>query len=294
MSSLTEDYFSQHRLAPNGSHSPILRSSSTEPHPSLPTAADSSNIDDMISYSDSDSHDSDYDANGLPFPKPIQRAAFSAPGAFDPDTFLLAQHRYQRLEDLHSQLEDWSKVLKKELVELINRDYADFVGLGKSVSGGTVKVDDIKLAVIGFRREVEGMIIRLDSVIQEIEDLLSQKAEVRQKQNLGRTLLFFAHRLQELELALHVHDSPSPTQDEIEYSSPIDRLRSLCMQFAYIKKLITKLPRDHPFVSAQQSRVSTLRDSLLSEIRKGLKEYSQTGGSTDGYGDIFKYVYIIQ
>lgn len=153
MSTLTEDYFShQKTAAPNGS--PILRSSSTEPHPAFTNSA-ADPIDDAISYSDGESRDSDYDANGLPFVKPIKRSAFSAPEVFDPDAFLMAQHRYQRLEDLHSQLESWSGVLQKELIELINRDYADFVGLGKSVSGGTAKVDDMKLAVIGFRREVE-------------------------------------------------------------------------------------------------------------------------------------------
>jgi hypothetical protein len=136
------NYFPPHTpLSANGNSS--IRS------PSPPTTE---NMEDDMLFDDGES---DYDANGLPYPKPIQRSSFSAAVNFDPDAFLVSQHRYQRLEDLHAQLTNWSSLLQKELVELINRDYADFVGLGKSVSGGSRKVGDMKLVVIGFRREVE-------------------------------------------------------------------------------------------------------------------------------------------
>ncbi|KAK9494601.1 oligomeric golgi complex component, COG2-domain-containing protein [Lipomyces doorenjongii] len=223
------------------------------------------NIDDDLLFDDGES---DYDANGLPYPKPIQRSSFSTPVNFDPDAFLVSQHRYQRLEDLHAQLTNWSSLLQKELVELINRDYADFVGLGKSVSGGSGKVGDMKLVVIGFRREVEGISSRLNGVIQEMDELLQKKRAIREQENLGRSLISYAQGLQELEIALHIGTSPVTNSAEIEdtYPSLVSKLKSLTAHYHSVRRILNKLPKDHPYVVAQDSRLGKIRTELIGQL----------------------------
>ncbi|KAK9247593.1 oligomeric golgi complex component, COG2-domain-containing protein [Lipomyces tetrasporus] len=225
-----------------------------------------STIDDNMLF---DSDEADFDANGLPYPKPIQRSSFSAPVDFDPDSFLVSQHRYQRLEDLHRQLTNWSSVLQKELVELINRDYADFVGLGKSVSGGSAKVDDMKLVVIGFRREIEGISSRLQSVIEEMDDLLQKKRTLREKENLGRSLISYALGLQALEIGLHIDSSSATDSTELEdtYPTPASRLKSLTAQYHSVRHRLKNLPKDHPFVVGQDSRIDKIRKELIEELK---------------------------
>ncbi|KAK9488607.1 oligomeric golgi complex component, COG2-domain-containing protein [Lipomyces starkeyi] len=223
------------------------------------------NMEDEMLFDDGES---DYDANGLPYPKPIQRSSFSDPVNFDPDAFLVSQHRYQRLEDLHAQLTNWSSLLQKELVELINRDYADFVGLGKSVSGGSGKVGDMKLVVIGFRREVEGISSRLNGVIQEMDELLQKKRALRERENLGRSLISYAQGLQELEIALHIGTSSLISSPEIEdtYPSLVCRLKSLTAHYHSVRRILKKLPKDHPYVVAQDSRFSKIRTELIGQL----------------------------
>jgi hypothetical protein len=72
------------------------------------------------------------------------------------------RNRHQTLEDLRSELRTRSRELEKELVELVNRDYADFVGLGGALSGGDSKVVDLKMGLLGFRREIE-CVVRLSA-----------------------------------------------------------------------------------------------------------------------------------
>ncbi|KAK9240107.1 oligomeric golgi complex component, COG2-domain-containing protein [Lipomyces kononenkoae] len=248
-------YFSRYApLSANGnSGSPSSQSTTTK------------NIeDDMLFAGD----ESDYDMNGLPYAKPIQRSSFSAPENFDPDAFLVSQHRYQRLEDLQAQLKNWSNVLQQELVKLINRDYADFVGLGKSVGDGPAKISDMKLVVIAFRREVEGIASRLNSAIREMDELLEKKRAFREQENLGRALIVYAQGLQELEIALHINSSSAANSVEIEdtYPSLVSRLKSLTAQYHSVRRVRAKLPKDHPYVVGQDSRLDKIRAALIGQL----------------------------
>lgn len=132
------------------------------------------------SDSDSDSNDPD----SLPFPAPLSREAFSAEidAPFSPTAFLATlRHRHHTLEDLRAELRTRSKDLEKELVELVNRDYVDFVGLGSSLSGGDGKAEDLKMGLWGFRRDVEGVVGRIDEVFKEVEKQLKVRDGIRKQ-----------------------------------------------------------------------------------------------------------------
>ncbi|KAK9476310.1 oligomeric golgi complex component, COG2-domain-containing protein [Lipomyces japonicus] len=240
--------------------------------------------DDYFAYEEEqdNSADNELDDNGLPYAKPIRREAFSSPQEFDPDDFLLTQHRFQTLEDLERQLVDWSHTLQKELVELINQDYADFVGLGRSVAGGEIKVTDIKLNVISFRREVEGISIRMTDVVQEIDELLLKKKQIRQKENLGRSLLFYAQRIQQLEFLL---DNEDPIQFNTNpTSSRYSRITSLVSDYVNLTDFRKHIHANHPFVKAQEARVAKIKDRLLSELESLLQLSSQERSSEGSNG----------
>lgn len=95
----------------------------------------------------------------LPSVRKIERAAFSVDG-FNVDEFLLEYHHYQTLEDMQEQLKSWSKTLEHELVDLINEDYSQFVGLGTSLSEGHPKIEDVKMELMSFQQEVKVRFLR--------------------------------------------------------------------------------------------------------------------------------------
>lgn len=92
--------------------------------------------------------------SALPSVRKIEREAFSVDD-FNVDKFLLDYHQYQTLEDMQEQLQKWSKSLEQELVDLINEDYSQFVGLGTSLSEGHPKIEDVKVELMSFQQEVK-------------------------------------------------------------------------------------------------------------------------------------------
>lgn len=135
-------------------------------------------------YFGSDS-DSDNDSlHLLPFPAPLSRDAFSAniDAPFSPTAFLgTLRHRHQTLEDLRAELQLRSKDLETELMELVNSDYVDFVGLGSSLNGGERKVEDLKMGLWSFRRDVEGVAGRIEEVVKEVEAELKFKDGIKKE-----------------------------------------------------------------------------------------------------------------
>lgn len=63
----------------------------------------------------------------------------------------------------------------------MNRDYAAFIGLGSSVKGGEQRVEDLKMGLLGFRREVEGVVGMLVKAREEVERELRKKEGLRLK-----------------------------------------------------------------------------------------------------------------
>lgn len=113
----------------------------------------------------------------LPSAKQIERSSFSVP-EFDVDEFLASYHQYQTLEDIQDQLRTWTRSLEQELVDLINEDYSQFVGLGMSLAEGKPKVQDIKVEILGFKQEIKQVQKKLEGSANEIDSLIQEKTQL--------------------------------------------------------------------------------------------------------------------
>ncbi|KAK6514072.1 hypothetical protein TWF506_008498 [Arthrobotrys conoides] len=229
------------------------------------------------STSDSDPED---DFSSLPFPQPLPRSAFTTTD-FSASSYLASLHRHQTLEDLRAELRTRSKDLERELVELVNRDYADFVGLGSSLRGGEGKVNDLKLGVMGFAREIEGVKEKVMKVSNEMEKDMAVKKEIARKKALARNLLTLDARLSQLESLLllkgqHENDDHILTLDLDETSNSsltsLPRLQKLVTSYLYLKHVLSKIPPAHPFIKAQGKRLKQAKQTLSDDLSRALKE----------------------
>lgn len=262
------------------------------------------------SDSGSDLSDTDNDASSLPFPKPIDRSAFLAPD-FDATSFLSSlSHRFQTLEDLQSELRELSQTLNKELVDLVNDNYEDFLSLGGTLSGGEEKIEEIRVGLLGFQRDVKSVRDRVDERREDVKDLLQKKRGLRQETGVGRALLEVAERLDDLEekmgLAKH-RQLPSVTaleaqkadgqeagnwsdewidttimdsSDDEDYDNDntanddgriAPRLKRHTEQFLIIKHLAGRHSPQHPFILAQDTRLRKIQELLLSDLENAVK-----------------------
>ncbi|KAI9832102.1 MAG: hypothetical protein M1826_002431 [Phylliscum demangeonii] len=249
------------------------------------------------------SDSSDVDDESLPYPKPLQRSAFLAPD-FSPVTYLSTLHdRHQTLEDLRAELRDRSQELSKELLELLNTNYDDFLHLGIRLHGGEEKVESVKVGLLAFQKELEAVRKVISERERETRALLDRRRMLRRQIARGRTMLDLDGRLEDLEHRLRldpvvkghqdqdqaavVTDSDDDDEDEDEEDggendfTSVKRLKSLVQDFLYLKRLQDQLRPEQPVVAAQAARVIQLRNTLLLDLHTALKQAVQGANSTD-------------
>lgn len=240
----------------------------------------------------------------LPFPKPIDRSAFLSPD-FDPIAFLSSlSHRFQTLEDLQTELRELSQTLNKELVDLVNDNYQEFLSLGGALSGGEERIEDVRVGLLGFQRDVKAVRDKVDARRIEVTELLKEKRSVKHEVGVGRALLEIAEHLDQLEEKLHItngraRDSANGKvqadegvqwseewmetavqESDDEYDSDEGtglppRLRRRIEEFLILKHLAGRHNPRHPFILAQESRMRKIKEILLSDLDVAVKQKSE-------------------
>jgi hypothetical protein len=238
------------------------------------------------------------DEDNLPYPKALPRSDFLSP-KFDAPTYLSTlSDRHQTLEDLRSDLRERSQALSKELLDLVNTNYEQFLSLGSDLKGGEEKVEDVRVGLLGFKRGVEDVRGRVRERKVEVEGLLRQKKDVGREIALGRELLEVDARLEELEDRLMVAslgravngndgDAWSDSEEEDDDGEGLDledgtstrKLRRLVSDYRQVEQLSTSIGKSHPFVVAQENRMIKVRNTILLDLSTALK---QAVGLTEG------------
>lgn len=241
----------------------------------------------------SDSSDGDDDAP-LPFPEALPRADFLAPD-FQPATYLSAlSHRHQTLEDLRSDLRDRSAAISSELLELVNSNYTAFLSLGNELRGGDDKVEDVKVALLGFRRAVEEVKGRVAARKTETQSLNGELRQVQSTIEQGRKMIELSERVTALEERLAVDSTPRADRDDEDWeeddsddneedhdngllaTSPA-KLQNSARAFSQISTLADSIGRSQPFVVKIEERLTRCRNTILLDLGNALKESKKAG-----------------
>jgi hypothetical protein len=239
------------------------------------------------------------DEDNLPYPEALPRTDFLSPN-FDAPTYLSTlSDRHQTLEDLRSDLRERSQALSKELLDLVNTNYEQFLSLGSDLKGGDDKVEDVRVGLLGFKRGVEDVRGKVRERKVEVEGLLSEKMGISKEIALGRKLLEVDARLEELEDRLMVSSLGRSTDglgencwsesedEEDDDKGPVaengiggtsmrkfQRLVAECRQVEY---LFTTIGKDHPFIIAQEPRLLRVRNTVLLDLSTVLKQAAAVG-----------------
>lgn len=188
--------------------------------------------------------------------------------------------------------------LNKELVDLVNDNYQDFLSLGKTLSGGEERIEELRVGLLGFQRDVTGLRELVANRSEDVHKLIDEKRELRKSIRTGRTLLEIAERIEELEVRMGISrpvqqaiapsqaepedaigafkdwssewdqdaaSEPSDEEDDFEAGNASGVPRSLRRnlgQLLVIKLLEKKVGAQHPFLLSQRDRMEKIRDTL--------------------------------
>jgi hypothetical protein len=195
----------------------------------------------------------------LPSVRQITGDDFSEPN-FQPDEFLTRFCQFQTLEDLQIQLKKWDETFGQELIEVINEDYGDFVGLGNSLTGGDSKVQDIKMDVLLFQGEVKKVRSELEKSVHDTDSLLKEKGRLTALEDRARQIILYVKRLNDIERRLSGLNSAQEVE-EVGKSY-------------FILKLLERQIVDqkgHPVIEDSYGRVARIKSTLLTMIDDTIK-----------------------
>jgi len=243
-------------------------------------------------------HGIDEDAP-LPFPSTLPRDDFLQPD-FDPVAYLSAlPHRHQTLEDLRGELRDRSAAISAELLELVNSNYTSFLSLGAELQGGEDRVEDAKVALLAFRRQIDDVGDRVRSRASEVAGLTAELGAVRREIETARKMLDLSQRISGLEqrLALASIDHGNKTGAVADWSgdedsgsdgdgdggagSSISKIASLTRDYQHIVGLADELGRDVAFVAKMEERMVRCRSTILLDLGTALKK-ARAAGDAEG------------
>uniref|UniRef100_A0A8C9VV96 Conserved oligomeric Golgi complex subunit 2 n=1 Tax=Scleropages formosus TaxID=113540 RepID=A0A8C9VV96_SCLFO len=138
---------------------------------------------------------------------------------FDVDHFVAECRKRVQLEELREDLELYYKLLKTAMVELINKDYADFVNLSTNLVGMDKALNQLSVPLGQLREEVLSLRSSVNEVIQAIDDRLSKQDDIQRKKMCVLRLIQVVRSVEKIEKILHSQSSKDTAS--LEMNSPL-------------------------------------------------------------------------
>lgn len=185
--------------------------------------------------------------------------------------------------------------------------------MGSSLKGGDEKIEEVRVGLLGFRKEVEGVRKRVVEKEEEVVKLVNEKVQIRRHIAVGRALLDVEARLSVLEERLMVESagrsdaaaSDDNFADAVESDESSDedgeggedsqfvslsKLQNHVQQYRLVQKSSEGIGSDHPFIIAQEARMMKVRNTLLLDLSTALKQAKSAG--VDGLDRVMKIISI--
>lgn len=208
---------------------------------------------------------------------------------------------------MRQELRSLEQLLNKELLDLVNENYQDFLSLGTALRGGEEKIEGVKVGLLSFQRDVQSIRDKVEARRREVEGLLNQKRQLRTHEDIGKDLLDYADRVEELEYRLmiknestarditeddgsdsesDVYGTDSDDSDEEELgdgAAPVSlkRLQRHVQKYVFLTSIATRVGESHPFLLAQQPRVGKIKSTVLLDLKTALEQASHAGAKRD-------------
>ncbi|PVD26689.1 hypothetical protein C0Q70_14367 [Pomacea canaliculata] len=112
-------------------------------------------------------------------------AATWFPKDFDVDKFVIDCRKKVPLETLRDDLGIYLKILKSAMIELINKDYADFVNLSTNLVGMDKAISNLTVPLGQLREEVLSVRTAMHGAMVAVEEKMKQKKEIQQKKRIA-------------------------------------------------------------------------------------------------------------
>ncbi|XP_008687758.1 conserved oligomeric Golgi complex subunit 2 isoform X2 [Ursus maritimus] len=138
---------------------------------------------------------------------------------FDVDHFVSDCRKRVQLEELRGDLELYYKLLKTAMVELINKDYADFVNLSTNLVGMDKALNQLSVPLGQLREEVLSLRSSVSEGIRAVDERMCKQEDIRKKKMCVLRLIQVIRSVEKIEKILNSQSSKETSA--LEASSPL-------------------------------------------------------------------------
>jgi len=222
------------------------------------------------------------------------------------------------LESLLTDLRQYASSLELELIELINKDYADFVSLTTNLAGIDRNTEAVRSALSHLRKEVQAVHTTLTGTITSITTALDEMEKLRARKRTMVMLVETHKTIKKIEKLLLI-DEEVVAKDEdalaqlvaevfaTRHEESSNLIQRVANDFNQLKFYVSRT-RECPFVQGLERRIEFIEtfiqkglDSLFREgirtrnpdiLENCLRTYAAIGRFA-GAEDVFKAMYVV-
>ncbi|XP_045170121.2 conserved oligomeric Golgi complex subunit 2-like [Mercenaria mercenaria] len=192
---------------------------------------------------------------------------------FNVDHFVLECRRRVQLEDFRDDLSIYLKILRSAMIELINKDYADFVNLSSNLVGMDKAIGSLTAPLEQLRDEVLNVRKSMDEAILAVEDKLRKRQQIKQGKACIQRLINITESVDKIERLLGIHSADGG--EGPSHAGPLNGqlIERVATEFNKLQFYVTK-SRGLPLVEQIKPRIAnittTLQFSLEGSFLEGL------------------------
>ncbi|KAK7104007.1 hypothetical protein V1264_018785 [Littorina saxatilis] len=196
---------------------------------------------------------------------------------FDVDKFIIDCRKRVPLETLRDDLAVYLKILKSAMIELINKDYADFVNLSTNLVGMDKAIGNLTVPLGQLREEVLSVRTAMNEAIEAVEEKLRHQQEIQRKKACLQRLLNISHSVEKIEHLLGISQSSGTTTTPYPASTGQlsgQLIERVATEFNKLQFYVTK-SKGLPLVEKIKPRIANITTTL---------QYSLEGSFLEGLG----------
>ncbi|XP_051158118.1 conserved oligomeric Golgi complex subunit 2 [Leptopilina boulardi] len=190
---------------------------------------------------------------------------------FDVDNFLQEHKKNVSLEKMRDDLGIYLKILRSAMIELINKDYADFVNLSSNLIGLDKAIENLESPLGQLREEVMQVRQYLEDAITEVTSNLDEHRNIRGRKQSLHSLIRIHKSISKLSSILSVGNTS-------EHSIKPDILERAATEFNQLKFHTSRCSAD--FTVIQNEKSEELDKLLTRHLNNIFLKYVQEKDST--------------
>ncbi|KAJ3400050.1 Conserved oligomeric Golgi complex subunit 2, partial [Chytridiales sp. JEL 0842] len=206
----------------------------------------------------------------------VPEGVFKAP-AFSAEEFV-GERLHIPLQRLRNELTMILTTLKSDLVELINRDYADFINLSTNLVGLDKIIVDIDGPLVKLKQDITAVRQEVVTFMNTLEAKLDNRRLLRQKKATLQLLLSVHESVGKLESLLGISDDSEPPSSDLTSARELGDakvLERIAIEYNQLRYLTSRVEKG-PFIDTIDWRISRVKDCLTENLSVSLKRAYDT------------------